>query len=109
MTERPKAENLLDRVRLAVSAGNYIYSAHARQRQQQRLNVTDGDMKNAIRTGWHEKQKDEWSEEFQDWNYAIRGNSLDGDKLRVCIALQEIDENSIVIVTLINLDKEDES
>ena len=61
-----------------------------------------GDIKNIISTGYHEKKKDEFKEEYEDWNYTIRGKTLDSDQARVCIAF--IEENHFVVITVIRLE-----
>lgn len=53
------------------------------------------------RRGHHEKHKDEYSEEFSDWNYALRGKTLNGDDTRVCVAFEE--RKSVLVVTVIRL------
>jgi hypothetical protein len=52
----------------------------------------------------HEARKDSYSEEFQAWDYAIRGKTLDGRNLRVVVAIVA---PNILVVTTIDLDKED--
>ncbi len=100
-----KLPDVIKRVRAAVAAGRYIYSSHCIQRQDQR-GIADGDLRCAIANGWHEKRKDEWNEEFSAWNYTIRGNSLDAERLRIAVAFEEVDENEIIVVTVINLDRQ---
>lgn len=58
--------------------------------------------KNIINTGFHEKKKDEYKEEFADWNYAIRGKTLDDEHARICIAF--IEENHLMVITVIRLE-----
>jgi hypothetical protein len=48
--------------------------------------------------GYHEKKKDEYKPEYQDWNYAIRGLTIDGRDLRIAIAF---DEDEMLIITVI--------
>lgn len=50
----------------------------------------------------HEKRKDEYKEEYDDWNYAIRGKTLDNDQARICIAFAE--EKHFIVITLIRLE-----
>ena len=47
-------------------------------------------------------------ESFKDWIYALRGKTLDGISLRICVAFDKLPDGSIVIiVTIINLDLEE--
>lgn len=102
---REKVKELLKIVRDAFSSGNYIYSSHSGERQLQR-GISDGDIRHAIANGWHEKRKDEWKSEFNAWNYAIRGTSLNDENLRIVLAVEKNETVLIVIVTVINLDSE---
>lgn len=54
-----------------------------------------------IRHGYHEKRKDSFSEEYQGWNYAIRGKTIDRRSLRVVVSF---DESGMLIITAIDLD-----
>jgi hypothetical protein len=51
--------------------------------------------------GYWERAKDEFKEEFQAWNYAIRGCTIDGRELRIAIALDH--QVGAIIVTAIQL------
>lgn len=81
--------------------GAYVISNHAKLRQGERC-FTIGDIRNIIETGYHEKRKDEYKEEYADWNYAIRGKTLDNDQARICIAFAE--EKHFVVITVIRLE-----
>lgn len=97
---RPEKESkVLEKVRTAVKAGRYRDTRHATQRGIER-NILLPDIIEVLMTGYHEKKKDEYKEDFQSWNYAIRGVTSDGEHLRVAIYF---DENLVVIVTVIKL------
>lgn len=81
--------------------GAYAISNHAKLRQGERC-LTIGDVKNIIYTGYHEKKKDEYKGEYADWNYAIRGKTLDDEQARVCIAFSE--ESHFIVITVIRLE-----
>lgn len=55
--------------------------------------------------GHHEARKDQFNEEFDTWDYAIRGKTLDGRNLRIVIAVVN---PSVLVVTTIDLDTKDE-
>lgn len=101
---RPKKSDVIAVVREAIAQGRYVYSKHARLRKDQR-EISDGDVRCAIANGWHEKKKDAWIEEFESWNYAISGSSLEGERLRIAVNLDELDQIGMVVITVINLDK----
>lgn len=96
-----KLENVIALTRTLLEKGNYVISSHAKINQGKRR-FTVGDLKNVINTGYHEKRKDEFKTEFEDWNYAIRGKTLDGEQARVCIAFQE--ESRFIVITVIRLE-----
>ncbi len=50
---------------------------------------------------WHEKAKDQFSERYESWNYAIRGKTIDLRELRVVVSF---DENNMLVITVIDLD-----
>ena len=104
LPKKRKTPKVLQKARVAISSGNYSYTRHALARQGHR-NISDADLKEAILSGWHEAKKDEWKEEYQDWNYSIRGPSLEGDQLRIALAIEENANVLAVIITVINLDK----
>ena len=100
---KKRAEKIDQVVALAkklMAEGAYVISNHAFERgEERRLSI--GDIKNVINTGHHEKRKDEYKEEFKDWNYAIRGQTLDQELARVCLAF--IKRDRFVVITVIRL------
>lgn len=101
MKRRKKIEDVLELAKALMRKGAYVISEHAKLRQGQR-SITLGDVKNIINTGYHEQKKDEYKEEYADWNYAIRGKTLDEEEGRVCIAF--IEEERAIIITVIRLE-----
>lgn len=101
MSRTKKVEKVIELARDLIRKGAYSISKHAQLRQGERC-FTVGDIKNIITTGYHEKTKDEYKDEFEDWNYAIRGITLDGDQGRVCIAF--VQESSFIVITVIRLE-----
>lgn len=55
--------------------------------------------------GHHEARKDQFNEEFEAWDYAIRGKTLDGRNLRIVVAVVD---PKILVVTAIDLNTKDE-
>ena len=96
-----KIENVVVLAKNLMLKGAYVISNHAKLRQGERC-FSIGDIRNIIDTGYHEKRKDEYKEEYADWNYAIRGKTLDNDQARICIAFAE--EKHFVVITVIRLE-----
>jgi uncharacterized protein YukE len=86
-------------VRVAVTSGRYTRTDHANQRMGQRL-VPLPDVLNALESGWHEKKKDVFDKQYQAWNYAVRGLTVNGEPLRVVVSF---DESEMLIITVIRL------
>ena len=101
----PKKTNVLEIVRQCFALGRYVYSKHALIRQKER-GISDGDVRCAALNGWHEKKKDAWDIQYESWNYSIRGSSLDGERLRIPVNLDEFDSLGTIIITVINLDRD---
>lgn len=100
--KRKKIEGVVALTKKLMGQGAYIISNHAMTRKGQR-SFTVGDIKNIIITGYHEKRKDEYKQEFGDWNYAIHGKTLDDDQARICVAFSE--DNHFIVITVIHLEK----
>lgn len=58
------------------------------------------DILEVLETGYHEKKKDEFRVDFQSWNYAVRGKTIDGDELRIAVYFEE---EMVMIATVIRL------
>ncbi len=102
MDGKPKIQEVLKLAQALLAEGRYSVSKHAKLRQQER-NVTLADIKNVIISGFHEKRKDQFIAEHRDWNYAIRGKTLDGQDTRVCVSFD--DATSMVFITVIRLER----
>lgn len=88
-----------------ISRGDYIFLKHAKERLQDR-NVTDIDVLNILENKnkgkrKRNKSKDTYISGYQDWNYCIEGNDLDGKKIRIIISF---DNNLLLIITVIRID-----
>ncbi|MCE5315995.1 MAG: DUF4258 domain-containing protein [Parachlamydia sp.] len=101
MRRAKKIEGVAALAKNLMQKGAYAISNHAKLRQSERC-FTIGDVKNIINTGYHEKKKDEYKDEYADWNYALRGKTLDDEQARVCIAF--IEESHFIVITVIRLE-----
>jgi hypothetical protein len=96
-----KVSDLLGKVRDCLDSGRYYDTSHAVQRKLQRA-VSLPHILQVLRDGYHEKRKDEYKPEYDDWNYSIRGITVDKRDIRVVIAF---DDNEMLIITVIALAK----
>jgi hypothetical protein len=99
MIKKDKAKNLLDIIKAKVNRGHFLILPHALVRQGQR-SISVPDIIQVLMTGWHEVKKDQYTEEFKEWNYAIRGKTIDDRDLRI---IASFDEKNILIITVIDL------
>ena len=98
---RPQKEpELLQKIRDAINSGNFRDVRHATERAAER-EVTRAEYLYILKNGRHEKKKDEFKEEYNSWNYAIRGKTVDDRELRVIVTFEE---NGLLIITVIDLE-----
>ncbi len=100
--QRPrKHENVLEVVRATLAGGRYRDTRHASERKSERQ-ISLPEIRQVIERGYHEPAKDEFKEEWQAWNYAIRGKTVDCRDLRIAVSFDE--EGYLLLVTSIDLD-----
>jgi len=99
-----KIPALLARVKRAIAAGDFLDTTHAVARRSERF-ISRPEILQVLRNGWHEKNKDQYREEYHSWNYAIRGVTVDGRELRIVVSFEE---GRLLIVTAIDLEKSNE-
>ncbi len=93
-----KTSELLRKIRDHVQKGTYIVSAHALQRQNERL----VDLKHVLyvlKNGCREEDKDLFDIKRQMWKYAIHGKTIDGINLRVIVSFEE----EMIIITVMRI------
>lgn len=99
--KRPsKLENVLEIAKKCIENGQYLPTFHAECRQLER-DITLLDALHVIKNGYREAKHDQYKEEWQAWNYAVRGITLQDDSARVIISFN--DEVTMLIITVINL------
>ena len=104
--KKPNKKNDIDLLPLIskmISQGNYIFLTHAKKRLKDR-NITDLEVLEILENNnWNRKRnksKDTYTPGYQDWNYCIEGNDIDGLKIRVIISF---DSNLMLIITVIRI------
>lgn len=104
--KRPdKKVHLLSLIHQFVESGSFVETVHATQRQNEREIILP-DILHVLMTGYHEKQKDQFDETWQSWNYAIRGKTNSNNELRVIVAIDE--EAALLIITAFYLENKRE-
>jgi hypothetical protein len=95
-----KTPDLLQKVKEAINSGNFRDVTHATMRASER-EITRPEYLYVLKIGRHEKKKDEFKEEYNTWNYAIRGKTIDERELRVIVSFEE---NGLLVITVIDLE-----
>ncbi len=100
MERPPKISNLMAEIRKCLDTGKYLDTRHASERQTER-HITRPEVIKVLRTGFHEKRKDQFKVEYQTWNYSVRGKTVDAKNLRVIISF---DPSGMLLISAIDLD-----
>lgn len=101
--KRPaKIENVLQLANECIEAGRYLPTFHAECRQLER-NISLLDALYVIKHGYREPKHDQYQEDWVVWNYAISGNTLENEKIRVIVSFD--DKKKLLIITVINITK----
>lgn len=66
--------------------------------------IIAADFEYILKTGSHEPSKDKFDEIYKEWNYAIRGKTIDKRELRIIITF---DEDGLLLITVIDLNLEE--
>lgn len=71
-----KIINLLELIKECIESGRYRSCLHLEEREMERK-ITRRDVLYVLMHGFHEKKEDDYDEQYQAWNYAIRGKTVD--------------------------------
>ncbi len=74
-----------------------------RSSERKESEITILEVRQVVDSGYHERSKDEFKVEWQAWNYAIRGRTIDRRELRVAVSFDE--EDVLLIITAIDLNR----
>lgn len=98
--KRPsKIADVLRRARECVESGRYFDTTHAISRKSQRR-ISLAHVLRVVRSGYHEKNKDQYHPEHNDWTYSIRGRTIDERDIRIAVAF---DRDGMLIITVIEV------
>lgn len=98
--KKEKISELLRKIKECLETGNYKFSKHALERRKERF-ISLPDILEVLRHGYHEKTKDVWNEQFNEWDYAVRGKTVDQASCRIIVSF---DAKGLLIITVIRLD-----
>lgn len=101
MPNKNKLPDLLPKLSTAVDRGNIRFSQHALERMEERR-ILRLAVEHVLKNGYHEKRKDTFDKEFESWNYAIKGKTIDDMTLRIIISFEK---PNFIIVTAIDLER----
>ena len=97
--KRPdKLTDVLQIARQCLENGNYRPTFHSECRQYERA-ITLLDACYVIETGYRVPKYDQFKNEWQAWNYAIEGKTIQEDTIRVIISF---DIDMMLIITVIS-------
>ena len=99
MSRPSKTTNVLQKVRECIDLGRYYDTRHATQRKALR-SIALAEVLYVLKKGYHEKKKDEFKPEYNSWNYAIRGKTIDSRDIRIAVAF---DASNMLIITVIEI------
>ena len=101
MSPRPeKHPDLTLLISTCIDEGNYFDTRHASERQSEHF-ISRLEVAYVLKHGRHEKLKDSFKSEFNAWNYAIRGKTVDKRDLRIVVSFDEA--TKMLIITAIEL------
>jgi len=94
-----KLQNLFERIKDCIKTGNYIFTAHALERQNERVIDTLAALY-VLKNGYEEKRKTHFDVVYNTWKYAIRGKTVDELDIRVIAAF---DEKGMIVITVMHV------
>lgn len=94
----------MDVIKECLDSGQYRDTTHATDRQDERV-ITRPEITQVLRRGHHEKSKDRFDEQYNAWNYAVRGRTVDRRELRIVVSFEEA--TGMLIITAIDLRRRD--
>jgi len=84
-----KYKNLLKKIRRAAQKKDVFFTKHSLLRMKQRK-ILRREVFSVLLKGEHEEAKDFFEEKFSDWNYSIRGKTVNDRELRVLSVLMKM-------------------
>lgn len=100
----PKHRDVLGEIRICLELGRYLDTRHSSKRREERI-ISLPDVIQVLRSGFHEKRKDKYREQYKAWSYSIRGKTVDNRRLRIVVSFES--ETGMLIITAVDLDAGD--
>ncbi len=102
--KRPiKIPDVLNRIRECIETGRYCDTSHSKLRKSQRQ-IALTNVLYILSHGYHEKRKDQFHLEHEDWTYSIRGKTVDEKDIRVVA----FDTDGMLIITVMEIARGDD-
>lgn len=97
-------EELFKEIKKSLRSAKYFFTEHAEKRSKNRKNVNQLQVIKILKSEakFHEKKKDKIDEIHNEWNYSIRGRTIDSEEVRIILSF---DEDNMLIITVINLNE----
>ncbi len=95
-----KISNISGKIKECIEKGNYLVTAHAFNRQNERF-ISLPECLHVLESGYEEKRKSCFDITHNTWKYAIRGKTLREElDVRVIVAF---DKNDMLIITVMHV------
>jgi len=106
-SEKLSSDDVIGKIQAAAATSNFVFSDHANERMAER-NISYFEVKDVLLNGFNERKKDEYKEEYGNWNYSIRFDIKVSDeekrRLRIPVAF---DEDGTIVISTIDIDQND--
>lgn len=97
-----KIKHIMDKIEECVEQDRYTFTFHALERQKERF-ISLAEIVHVLKNGYEERSKTVFDENYNTWNYSIRGKTIrDELDVRIIVAL---DENQVLIITVMYVEK----
>ncbi|HUW60279.1 MAG TPA: DUF4258 domain-containing protein [Candidatus Bathyarchaeia archaeon] len=86
--EPAKCPDVLQEIRRRAKTGKIVFSIHGGDQRRFR-GIDYGDVKRVLMKGQREEERDRYEEKHHGWSYAMKGETVDGEWLRVVVVLRD--------------------
>lgn len=86
--EPAKRPDILQEIRRRTKTGKIVFSIHGGdQRRLRRIDYSD--VKRVLLKGQRQEERDRYDDKRGGWSYAMKGETVDGEWLRVVVVLRD--------------------